>query len=107
MRIFDRHSDQPWVSHDFVLSEALSLVQHRLGPAAVTSFIDDLLPLIEFSTVSRELRDAAIAEHRRRTRSRHSFVDTTSFEFMRSHGISEAFAFDDDFKRAGFTLCRP
>lgn len=107
VRIFDRTSDRAWVSHDFVLAESLGLVQHRLGSAAVTALIDGLLPLIDFSPVSRELRDAALSEHRRRARSRYSFVDTTSFEFMRSRGISDVFAFDDDFKRAGFTLCKP
>ena len=107
VRIFDRYRDRAWVSHDFVLAEAIGLVQHRLGSAAVTSLIDAWLPLIDFSPVSRDLRDAAVAEHRRRARNRASFVDTTSFEFMRARSITEAFAFDDDFKRAGFTLCKP
>jgi predicted nucleic acid-binding protein len=33
-----------------------------------------------------------------------SLVDWTSFVLMRRRGTSEAFAFDDDFTRQGFTL---
>jgi predicted nucleic acid-binding protein len=31
-----------------------------------------------------------------------SLVDFVSFEVMRERGISRAFAFDDDFRKAGF-----
>ncbi|MEX2106452.1 MAG: hypothetical protein WD810_06090 [Solirubrobacterales bacterium] len=37
----------------------------------------------------------------------YSFVDATSFAFMRSRGITEALAFDGDFAAAGFTELRP
>lgn len=107
LRIFDRYAETTWMSHDFVLSETLALLHHRLGPAAVTTFLDDLAPLIEFSPVSLELRDLALEAYRRQARRRSSFVDVTSFEFLRMRRIPLAFAFDDDFKRAGFALCKP
>ena len=33
-----------------------------------------------------------------------SFTDAASFAVMRSHGLTEAFTFDRDFARAGFTM---
>lgn len=35
-----------------------------------------------------------------------SFTDCVSFVVMKQRGISEAFAFDDDFRQMGF-VCRP
>ena len=35
-----------------------------------------------------------------------SFTDCVSFVVMKQQGISEAFAFDDDFRQMGF-VCRP
>lgn len=36
----------------------------------------------------------------------YSFVDATSFAYMRARGIQEALAFDGDFAAAGFTELR-
>jgi uncharacterized protein len=37
----------------------------------------------------------------------YSFVDATSFAYMRAKGIHEALAFDGDFAAAGFAELRP
>jgi uncharacterized protein len=44
---------------------------------------------------------------RRHDEREYSFVDATSFAYMRARGIEEALAFDGDFAAAGFTELRP
>jgi predicted nucleic acid-binding protein len=44
---------------------------------------------------------------RRHDEREYSFVDATSFAFMRRRRIREALAFDGDFNAAGFVEVRP
>lgn len=53
------------------------------------------------------IEDEALGWLRRHDEREYSFVDATSFAFMRAKGISEALAFDGDFAAAGFTELRP
>lgn len=62
---------------------------------------------IEVSRVSEELEDDALRWLRQHDEREYSFVDATSFAFMRAKGIEEALAFDGDFAAAGFTELRP
>lgn len=57
--------------------------------------------------VSQELEDEALQWLRRHDEREYSFVDATSFAFMRAKGIEEALAFDGDFAAAGFVELRP
>jgi len=57
--------------------------------------------------ITRELEDEALAWLRRHDEREYSFVDATSFAFMRAKGIEEALAFDGDFAAAGFVELRP
>ena len=68
-------------------------------PPAVSSI--DLLPVIDVEPVDAALHALALAAYRESNDVRVSFVDRTSFAFMRLHAIEAAFAFDADFARAG------
>lgn len=57
--------------------------------------------------VSEQLEDEALAWLRQHDEREYSFVDGTSFAYMRAKGIEEALAFDGDFAAAGFTELRP
>ena len=91
------------VTHSYLVSEAISLVQRRLGWPALDALLDALLPLIEIRWVDRELYEQALGAMRA-ARSSVSFVDWVSFALMRREGIETAFAFDADFERQGFRL---
>jgi len=63
--------------------------------------------VIQVEETKPGLEAAALAWLRRRDERIYSFVDATSFTFMREHRITDALAFDGDFTAAGFTELRP
>ncbi len=88
-------------THAYVVVESLALVSRRLGRAAALHLMDGLLPVIDVLPVDAALHALAMTAYRESSDIRLSFVDRTSFAFMRLHGIETAFAFDADFARAG------
>jgi predicted nucleic acid-binding protein len=62
---------------------------------------------IEVVRVPEEFEDEALHWLRRHDERGYSFVDATSFAFMRARGIEEALAFGGDFAAAGFSELRP
>lgn len=102
---FDALLDQATlVTHSYVVVEATALVQRRLGMEAVRALADDALPAIELIFVDESLHRAASAALLASGERGISLVDWTSFELMRRRGLTDAFAFDDDFAREGFRL---
>lgn len=93
-------------AHEFIVVEAVSVIDRRLPAAALTAFFDHILPTIDVSPVGPDLFERAVAAFRARSRRRLSFVDCVTIEFCRAHGIREVFAFDDDLERAGLSLLR-
>jgi predicted nucleic acid-binding protein len=87
-----------------VVVETVSLVRRRLGAEAAARLIDDMLPAINIVDVDEALRGRALAAFRAAVSSNVSLVDRTSFEFMRTLGISRAYALDADFEGEGFEL---
>jgi predicted nucleic acid-binding protein len=92
------------VTHTYVVVETLALVARRLPWAATERVMDVFLPLLEVYPVDDTLHRAAGVEYRASGSPAVSFVDRTSFAFMRHRGIEDAFAYDDDFERNGFTI---
>jgi predicted nucleic acid-binding protein len=86
------------LTHSYVMVEAVSLVRRRLGAEAAARLIDDMLPAIKIVDVDEALRGRAAVS------SSISLVYRTSFEFMRTLGISRAYALDPDFEAEGFEL---
>jgi predicted nucleic acid-binding protein len=62
---------------------------------------------IQVARVDADPEDEALAWLRQHDEREYSFVDATSFAFMRAKGIEEALAFDGDFAAAGFVELRP
>ena len=98
---FEALRDAELTTHAYVVVESLALVSRRLGRDAALHLIDDLLPVIRIEPVDTTLHAMSLTAFRDANTPRVSFVDRTSFAFMRLHGIEVAFAFDHDFARAG------
>lgn len=89
------------IIHDYVLIETAALVQARLGRDALRALFLELVPRMRVRQVTEVERQAAVSALLAGPM-KVSMVDWTSFEVMRTEGVREAFAFDDDFKRQGF-----
>lgn len=92
------------VTHDYVVLESTALLQRRLGMEAVRALVDDVLPAFELVFVDEPLHRAAVAGLLAAGARDVSLVDWASFELMRRLGLTEAFAFDEDFGRQGFRV---
>jgi len=92
------------VTHGYVVSEVSALVQRRLGPEALRTLLSEVLEILDVETVDCATHDAAVASLLASVDRRISFVDWTSFVFMRARGIMDALAYDRDFAAQGFRL---
>ncbi len=104
-----RLRDARLVTTNHVRGESWTLFRRKRGhPAAVLGM--DLIersPRIEVAHLAPALETEALAWLRRHDEREYSFVDATSFAFMRANQITEALAFDDGFAAAGFVELRP
>jgi len=96
--------DDLLITSNYVLVETLALVQHRLGMEAVTSFEEDVVPLLEVEWIGESAHHTGVTTMIGAGRRRLSLVDCTSFDLMRTLGIRSAFAFDRHFREQGFAL---
>ena len=99
-RIFDENDTL--LTHNYVLVEAISLIQSRLGLSAAR-FVAEESRRFRIVWVDDTLHQEALLRwaNGRRTL---SFVDSVSFVVMKREGIDTAFAFDSDFVAAGFNV---
>ncbi len=91
------------LTHNYVVTETVALLHRRHGPRPVAR-VRMLLEAVECVWIDDELHNAALDRILDRGRDGPSFVDHVSFEVMERHGIDTAFAFDADFRTAGFRL---
>lgn len=94
-------------THSAVIVEASALVQRRLGIAALRALHHQTLSVIDVVWVDADLHGRAVSALLAAARRDVSLVDWTSFELMRQRGVSDAFAFDDDFVEQGFRVIEP
>jgi predicted nucleic acid-binding protein len=90
------------VTHSGVVTEAVALVQSRLGLDAARALLDELLPEHDVMWIDASLHAQATAALLAAGRREVSLVDWTSFEVMRTRAIDVAFAFDGHFWEQGF-----
>jgi predicted nucleic acid-binding protein len=102
--VMRRHVQAPLVTHNYVILETMALLQRRFGLGAVRLFSERLLPALEVVWIDAERHHRAVGMLLARRRRSVSLVDWTSFDLMRERGIQDAFAYDEGFKREGFTL---
>ena len=99
--LLDRGEDL--LTHNYVLVEAIALLQARLGLTAATRLARESSAFV-IEWVDDELHDAAVRELEGSRKRQVSFVDHVSFLVMRRRHIVTALAFDPHFTAAGFRL---
>ena len=94
------------LTHNYVLVEAVALLQSRLGVAAALKLAQDSAAFV-VEWIDDDLHAAGIRELERSKKRQLSLVDHISFLVMKRRGVTVAFAFDPDFRAAGFSLFQP
>lgn len=109
LRLLQQHAAEPLVTTNHVVGETWTFLRKRYGHDVAMRFVDlaERAERLTIAFVSDALERDAWAWLRRRDERPYSFVDATSFAFMRSLAINDAFAFDEDFTVAGFVELRP
>ena len=92
-----------WTS-DYVRLESCSLIQRRLGAAALVDFHDSILVVASIAAVGEDGFERAFAQWRVAQLRHLSLVDITSFDCMRRRKIARAFTFDRHFQDQGFLI---
>lgn len=96
--------DEPLICTNYVLLEALTLLQQRLGMTAVRDFQDTVVPLLVVEWVDSSMHRAGAQALLTANRRQLSLVDCVSFGVMRQYALIQVFAFDDHFKEQGFAV---
>lgn len=94
------------ITSNYIVVESTALVQNRLGIDAIKALHESLMPLLIMEWVTPETHRSSIGALLIASKRRLSLVDCSSFEIMRSLGVSNVFTFDPHFKEQGFT-CIP
>jgi predicted nucleic acid-binding protein len=102
------HQGGALVTTNHVCGETWTFLRKRHGHRAAVRFLDTTegTARLRVAAASEEVEREAWSWLRRHDERVYSFVDATSFALMRSLGIREALAFDDDFTAAGFVQLR-
>jgi predicted nucleic acid-binding protein len=92
-----------------VVGETWTFLARRAGHRRAVEFLNaaERLPNLTIRHVDGDVEREAWRWLRRHDERAYSFVDGTSFAFMRRLRIREALAFDGDFAAAGFVEARP
>lgn len=108
VRLYRQVSDRRVAITNHVRGETWTWLRCRSRHEKAVAFLDSVGgdSYIEVSRLSAELEDEALDWLRIHDEREYSFVDATSFAYMRERGIEEALAFDGDFGAAGFTELR-
>ena len=89
----------------YVRLESCSLIQRRLGVAALCDYRDGFLPLMKIISVGEQGFELAFEKWRLARRKQLSLIDITSFDCLNRQGIFRAYSFDKHFAEQGFQLC--
>lgn len=92
------------VTTNYVVVEAVAVVQRRWGLRAVRRLLGEVLAPVAVEGVSAEDHARAVDLLLLAGRRDLSLVDCTSFELMRRLGIRDCLAFDDHFAEQGFRV---
>ncbi len=94
------------VTHNYVITESMALLQRRLGLQSALRFADDVRSF-EVEWVTAPIHEAAVAALADSGSRGISLVDHVSFVVMKARGLERAFAFDADFISHGFDVIGP
>jgi predicted nucleic acid-binding protein len=89
---------------NYVLIEAVALLQHRIGLEPVRDLDAKLVPLFDVIWVDGNLHRRSLDRLFRANRRGVSLVDAVSFTVMEAEGVTDVLGLDDDFVTEGFHL---
>ncbi|MCQ3936544.1 MAG: VapC toxin family PIN domain ribonuclease [Chloroflexi bacterium] len=92
------------ITNNYVLVEAISLLQNRTGLASVHAFRSSIMPFLQVVWIDEKIHSAIMNHLLSANRRQLSLVDCSSFETMRQLGIEQVFTFDEHFGEQGFTV---
>ncbi len=103
------HANQNLVTSSQVRGETWTYLRRKAGHRSALTFLEmlDGSRRIQVAWIDQDIERTAIRWLRRHDEREFSFVDATSFAFMRANRIHNALAFDGDFEAAGFVELRP
>jgi predicted nucleic acid-binding protein len=93
---------RPVITSNYVVLETCAVVQRRLGFAAVSRLLRELLMPVSVEWLTRADHERAAEALLVAARRGLSLVDCTSFELMRRLEVRECLAFDQHFREQGF-----
>ena len=109
-RLYQDVAGRRIVTTNHVRGETWTWMRARSWHGKAVEFLDSLSGAgshIEVVRLALEPEDEALDWLRTHDEREYSFVDATSFAYMRAQGIQDTLAFDGDFAAAGFTELRP
>jgi predicted nucleic acid-binding protein len=89
---------------DYIIIEALALLQNRLGFEAASLFSNDILGLVDILWVDESRHNLAYELWLGLGRKKVSLVDCVSFITMRHDRLENVFGFDRHFEDQGFKI---
>jgi uncharacterized protein len=110
LRLFEIVAPRRIVTSNHVRGETWTTIRRKLWHGRAVEFLDTIGgrdQQVQVAQIPDELEAEALRWLRQHDEREYSFVDATSFAYMRAKGIKEALAFDGDFAAAGFTELRP
>jgi predicted nucleic acid-binding protein len=110
LRLFEEVAGRRIVTSNHVRGETWTWLRRKMWHGRAIGFLDMVEGSdrhVQVTHIPEELEDEALRWLRQHDEREYSFVDATSFAYMRARGIEEALAFDGDFAAAGFTELRP
>lgn len=104
--LLEIHHRDGLVTTNHVVGETWTFLRRRAGHTAACDFLRSVQasPTIGISFVEVHLELEAFEWLLRRGEREYSFVDATSFGFMRAERIDSVLTFDSDFAAAGFVV---
>jgi uncharacterized protein len=108
LQLLQAHGGGPFVTPNHIRGETWTFLRRRSGHRSAVDFLEviERSPRVRIAHVPEAQETDALRWLRRQDEREYSFVDATSFVFMRSLRIREAFAFDGGFTAAGFVELR-
>lgn len=110
VKLFRQFAGQRIITTNHVRGETWTWLNTRSRHDKAVTFLDSVgggNGYVQVARVDPDPETEALAWLRQHDEREYSFVDATSFAFMRAKGIEEALAFDGDFAAAGFVELRP
>jgi len=110
LRLQEQFAASRVVTTNHVRGETWTTLSRKLWHGRAVDLLDSIGgkgQWIEVFRVSEDLEDEALRWLREHDEREYSFVDATSFAYMRHRGVADALAFDGDFAAAGFNELRP